>query len=312
MGLGAVDVSVHTFVDWGNWLVEVSMDGAAGKTYNASTFWKVPDAVLFFESGLDPTKNHSIKITNTTPQMKLALNSIRVYNVETAQNATVTSSSTATPSVQSPSTSITSVPSKHSGVSAGVVAGPIIGVLLLGLICGLVWWRSRRSRASPPRLDTGDNDPYTDRPAHRPMFPSTGYSGSDSAIALNSPGNVSTYSVQTTQVSGPPGATVMTWGPADYDEERNMSPSIYSASHARTTVANSSTYAPSSDGTASDFTENRVPVGKMRATEPSPLVPGAAPPALDSPDVDRLIELIAQRIDRGRGQDESAPPEYRG
>lgn len=144
------------------------------------------------------------------------------------------------------------------------------------------------------------------------MFPSTGYSGADSAIALNSPGNVSTYSVQTTQVSGPPGATVMTWGPADYDEERNMSPSIYSASHARTTVANSSTYAPSSDGTASDFAENRVPVGKMRATEPSPPVPGAAPPGLDSPDVDRLIELIAQRIDRGRGQDESAPPEYRG
>lgn len=64
IGLGAVGVSVHTFVDWGNWLVEVvselytcrnscqylqSMDGAAGKTYNASTFWKVPDAVLFFE-----------------------------------------------------------------------------------------------------------------------------------------------------------------------------------------------------------------------------------------------------------------------
>lgn len=150
-----------------------------------------------------------------------------------------------------------------------------------------------------------------DRAPHRPMFPSTGYSDATSTTALTSPGLS-----PVTQVSGRPGNTVMTWGQAPYyDEDRNMSKAISSSGRSDYdpgTASPPSTYAPSSDGTAST-TQHRplpAPVGKMQATAtPSP------PPVLagNVADVDRLIELIAQRIDRSpRGHDEAAPPEYRG
>ncbi|KAJ7492217.1 hypothetical protein FB451DRAFT_1165359 [Mycena latifolia] len=300
MGAGAVGVSLWGMANWGNWLYAVSIDGGAENSYNGSTFWKVPDALLFYEGGLDPTKNHTIKLTNTTPKMKLALNSIRVYHIESTQNTTV-----APASVHS---------SPHSAVSAGVIAGPIIGAVFIALLAGFLWWRSRRNRSRAlTSRDLAQSDAYTDRSPHRPLFPSTGYATSTSMTALTATGHSPTYSVPATQISGPPGSTVMTWGAAPYrDDDQNapshtgISSSAYSAHSPSSAHSDppTSVYAPSSDGPAP------VLVGKMRAPPPPP------PPVstgLDAPDVDRLIELIAQRIDQGRGpHDETSPPEYRG
>ncbi|KAJ7755055.1 hypothetical protein DFH07DRAFT_822744 [Mycena maculata] len=307
IGVGAVGVSLYGMANWGNWLYTVSVDGGAENTYNGSTFWKVPDALLFYQGGLDPTRNHSVKITNVTPQMKLALNSIRVYNTDVAQTTSSYSTSSATAAAASISDSVPSASSAHSSVNAGAVAGAIVGVgVILALIGRFFWWHSRRSHPSPS-LDMAESDRYRDGTPHRPAFPSPGYLGASSAVALNSPRDGyspregSIYSVPHTEVSGPPGAVVMSWGPgtaSDYDEDRS------------TTVPRSGTLTPNLAGTTSDVLENRRPVGKMQSPPPPP---APAPITLDTPDVDRLIELIAQRIDRGGpGRDESAPPEYHG
>ncbi|KAJ7687404.1 hypothetical protein B0H17DRAFT_1203645 [Mycena rosella] len=52
--VGAVGVSLWGMANWGNGLYTVSIDGIAASTYNGSTFWKVPDALLFYQGGLDP------------------------------------------------------------------------------------------------------------------------------------------------------------------------------------------------------------------------------------------------------------------
>ncbi|KAJ6520245.1 hypothetical protein C8R45DRAFT_954435 [Mycena sanguinolenta] len=308
--LGAVAVGLWGMANWGNWLYTVSLDGSE-TTCNGSTFWQVPNALLYYQGGLDPNATHKITLTNATPQMKLALNSMTVYNVTLAEN---TSAGTTSPSIPSASTTTTSTPSAHRSVSAGVIVGPIIAVLVVGLVCGFLWWRSRRNRG--PTLISSPNmagsSGYTDQPplASYPVS-SARYpvaSPSSSTAGFISPGATSTYSVPETLVFGPPGATVMTWGPG-----------LASNPHNGDASAPSSVYAPSSDGT-SDFVERQnrplptpVPVGKMRTPPPPP--PPSAPTGIDPSDVDRLVELIARRIDRGggaQGHDESSPPEYRG
>ncbi|KAF7337600.1 hypothetical protein MSAN_02233300 [Mycena sanguinolenta] len=332
IGLGAVAVGVWGMANWGNWLYSVSLDGTE-TTCNGSTFWKVPNALLFYQGGLDPNTTHKITLTNTSPNMKLALNSMTVYNVTLVEN---TLAGTTSPSIPSASTSAStsataSTASAHRSVSAGVIVGPIIAVLVVGVVCGFLWWRSRRNRGStliPGHNMTGNR--YTDQP---PLvstgYPvsSTGYSAtspSSSTAEFISPGATSTYAAPETQVFGPPGARVMTWGPGlasnPHGGDASAPSSVYSPSsnHGSPTVAHSSTYASSSDGTTSTSErQNRplptaVPVGKMRTPPPPP--PPSAPTELDPSHVDRLVELIAQRIDRGRGQDhdESSPPEYRG
>ncbi|KAJ7687414.1 hypothetical protein B0H17DRAFT_687834 [Mycena rosella] len=302
IGAGAVGVSLWGMANWGNWLYTVSIDGGAENQYNCSTFWKVPDALLYYQGGLDPTKNHTVSLTNTTPKMKLALNSIRVYHIDASKigNTTAAPSNSGTSSAPVSGPSSTGTPSAHSGVSAGVIAGPVIGALvILALVGGFFWWRFRRNRvrASTTQSMT-QTDGYSDRAPHRPLFPPAGYSAATSMTALtHSP----SFSAPVTQVSGPPGATVMTWGTAPYhdDDARSqtaMSSSAYSASPP-------SIYTSSSEGP-------RVPIGKMR--NPTPPPPPPASTGLEAPDVDRLVELIAQRIDRRGHHDEASPPEYRG
>ncbi|KAF8204297.1 hypothetical protein K438DRAFT_1964655 [Mycena galopus ATCC 62051] len=303
IGPGAVGVAFYGMANWGNWLYSAGVDGASN-TYNGSTFWQVPDALLFYQGGLDPNTTHKITLTDASNQ-KLALNSMRVFNVTLAQATAVAPGSSASIHSPSPSSSSSnaSATSTHRSVSAGVIVGPIIGVLV---------HEQQIYGSASARFDRlyswFDWLPY-------PQWIHTG---------LTSPGATSMHSVSTTQVYGPPGATVMTWGPgavpnADGDAAGSHlgHSTVYSPSydhHDTATVARSSSYAPSSDGTASDAAERQhrpVPAGKMRTPPPPP--PPAAPAGLDTPDVDRLIELIAQRIDR-RGQDpnETAPPQYHG
>lgn len=55
------------------------LDGMTYSGFNASTYWIAPDAVLFYQDGLDEGATHSIKITNTANGMDLAINSFTVY-----------------------------------------------------------------------------------------------------------------------------------------------------------------------------------------------------------------------------------------
>jgi hypothetical protein len=44
--------------------------------------WSVPDALLFFRAGLDPSVTHEINITNIGAGMRLCLNSMTVFQHE--------------------------------------------------------------------------------------------------------------------------------------------------------------------------------------------------------------------------------------
>jgi len=272
IGQGAVGVSLWGMANWGNWIYSVSLDGSTS-THNGSTFWQVPDALLFYQGGLDPTANHTISLSNVSPTMNLALNSIRVYNIDTVHPSSSTT----------PNASSTSTPSKHSTVNVGAIAGSIVGVAVLVLVGGFLWWRFRRSRASKNQ-DMTQAEGYTYKSPHTPHFPSKpGYAEAPPSAVFRSP---STTLGSQTQIGG---------------------------------------------ATTTDLSGTRPPEGKRRlVTSPPAVSPTSTSPAATSPtvtlltttlppaalapsDVDRLIELIAHRIDPARRRDESAaPPEYRG
>ncbi|KAJ6523594.1 hypothetical protein B0H19DRAFT_1085667 [Mycena capillaripes] len=308
LAAGAVGVSLWGMANWGNWLYTVSVDGSEN-TYNGSTFWKVPDALLFYQGGLDPTKtcpkrkchrcnpsskperqSHSffgIKRISSTPSPHSSVNSGAIappsasHTITPSPHSSVNEGTIAPPSA-SHIVEFSSTPSPHSSVNAGAIAGPIVAVVLVGLLCGFLWWRSRRNRRLPmPSQNMGQIDPYTytDRSPHS-AFPSTGYLVSStgypvkapSSTAALTPAGAAPMSVPETQVTGPPGTTVMIRGPglASYHDDQD---------------ARSHPAAPSSVTARYDH----------------------------APDFDRLIELIALRIDRGREHNDSAaPPEYRG
>nr|GAT61371.1 predicted protein [Mycena chlorophos] len=278
----AVGVAIYGMTDWGGWLFNVSVDGAPMQTFNGSTFWQVPDAMLFYRGGLDSTTNHTITLLNpnSDADFKLNLNSFRVFSAA-SQSGGVSSKASGTSSTASTATSTNASAeastSKHSSVNAGEIVGPIIAVLVVVALVGWFFWRRRRSRQRQAAASYDPGAGYHDQP-HRPVFREY-----DSSTAATYP---------TSAPSSPP------WVPAPYHDD--------------TTESNgpSSTYAPTSTG-------SRREKGSMLASSPSP--PPTTPPPAPAPasglaphEVDRLVELIAQRIDApGRRHDSTAPPEYR-
>ncbi|KAJ7447534.1 hypothetical protein B0H11DRAFT_2335369 [Mycena galericulata] len=177
MGIGTVGVSLWGMMNWGHWVYMVSVDGATSY-YNGSTLFQVPDAILFYQGGLDPTKNHTVTLTNVSPGMKLDLNSIRLYTIDFATNSTPTLAS-ATDSGLTPGTTGTGpvqspIGATHSTINAGVIAGPIVGVAVVAVLCGFFWWRNRRTHSGPP-LPTHDIEPFTNRSPQPLLFPSKAY-----------------------------------------------------------------------------------------------------------------------------------------
>ncbi|KAH8119972.1 hypothetical protein DFH11DRAFT_21098 [Phellopilus nigrolimitatus] len=84
-------VEVRGVKNYGWWTYSVTLDGNAFSNLNASSWWIVPDALLFYQDGLDENATHYLRITNSANQ-KFALSSITVH-----QSSDATSSST-TPS----------------------------------------------------------------------------------------------------------------------------------------------------------------------------------------------------------------------
>ncbi|KAJ7040975.1 hypothetical protein C8F04DRAFT_1081231 [Mycena alexandri] len=134
----AVAIAVYASTNFGHGLYSVVIDNELPQTFNASTFWLVTDTVIFFQSGLDPTKTHTLNIINLSAGNKVTLSSIVTYQ----GNGSI--SGTATPSNPGPST-FPPVPS-HSSMNVGVIVGPIVAVVLLGLIAAFFWIGLRRSR----------------------------------------------------------------------------------------------------------------------------------------------------------------------
>ncbi|KDQ11020.1 hypothetical protein BOTBODRAFT_470255 [Botryobasidium botryosum FD-172 SS1] len=83
---GGSAVAVYGAINWGNWIYGVGVDNSMTQL-NGSTWWLVPNALLFFQAGLDPNTSHTISITNTaTGNMPLYLNSVIVYGQSPSAN----------------------------------------------------------------------------------------------------------------------------------------------------------------------------------------------------------------------------------
>ncbi|KAJ7691187.1 hypothetical protein B0H17DRAFT_1063707 [Mycena rosella] len=120
---GAVGVAINGPVNWGDWVYSVELDGKTTK-YNGSTYWKVPDALRFFQAGLDPNTTYSITLANPSAQMTLSLNSIVLYMVPGAANntsgpASSSASRSASISASSGSSSAAVSPSSSSAGATG-------------------------------------------------------------------------------------------------------------------------------------------------------------------------------------------------
>ncbi|KAJ6489915.1 hypothetical protein C8R45DRAFT_1138813 [Mycena sanguinolenta] len=182
IGQGAVAVSLWGMTNWGNWIYSVSLDGSTN-SYNGSTFFQVPDALLFYESGLDPANNHTISLTNVSPGMNLALNSIRVYTVDIA------ASTAGMDSTLSPTTHVTSPTAGRSSVNVGITAGATVGAALLLAFAGALLWRCLRRRAAVANEVT-QVERYSYVPSGsgtQPKFPAAAFRGVH--ISKTSPSN---------------------------------------------------------------------------------------------------------------------------
>ena len=99
---GAVAVAINANRNWGHWLYKVvciavtltcssslivykSLNDTAVQNvdvqYNASTYWLIGNALLYYQSGLNPSTGYSIMLTNlgNSADFKLSLNDITIY-----------------------------------------------------------------------------------------------------------------------------------------------------------------------------------------------------------------------------------------
>ncbi|EIW82698.1 hypothetical protein CONPUDRAFT_80941 [Coniophora puteana RWD-64-598 SS2] len=126
----------------------VTLDGTESPTLNSSTYWFVPETTLFYQGGLDASKVHTLNLTQTSFEatddpLKLGFDYVAVYGY---QDPSSNSSSTNPNSDNSTSS--------HKSPVGGVVAGAVVGALALGLaIFVFVWWRRRRTRTRPNRIE---------------------------------------------------------------------------------------------------------------------------------------------------------------
>jgi len=287
----AVGVSIWGMANWGNWVYQVTLDGTA-TTLNSSTYWKVPDSLLFFQAGLDPDKNHTVTVKSTGggPGLKMNLNSMRVYRLN-ADIASGAASSTGTTGTALPTASSSGGSTqKKASINAGAIAGPIVAVALLAVL-GYFLWR-RRSRGHGAKHDGGaDLSEDLEKAPHRPVFPTTSYPS---------------FTVPTSEsdlLSPTSGGPMSPTG---------ASGDTYSNGYTSSSVRSPTQSAPSAQ-TRSDAATGKQAMFSAAQVPAAP--PAPANSGFDSSDVDRLVELIAQRIDPrpGRERDDgSAPPEYRG
>ncbi|KAF7303015.1 hypothetical protein MKEN_01264500 [Mycena kentingensis (nom. inval.)] len=320
---GAVAVALRGMANYGGWVYTVTLDDVE-TNHNGSTYWKVPDALLFYQAGLDPNEKHTISLKNTG--QTLNLNSMRVYQLGDAAASPNSPGSTGTAASGSPAQSDTAdtstastgaiVAEKHTSVNAGAIAGPIVAVALLALVAGWFWMRRRRRGRRSMRRGSADLSEDLEKPPHRPMLPSTYGS-------LTVPTLGSTYASPTTEAGATSIAT--SWENRASVANSNMGSSVRSPTVGSTHVSSTSGYYRSLQST-SPQPQLGGKAAMMAAAAPAPIVtpaPAAAalpagaasptPAGLDSHDVDRLVELIAQRIDSagsGRQEDGAAPPQY--
>lgn len=130
---GASAVVVKGPVSSESGLYSVSLDGNT-TSFNGTSSWLVPDSLLYYRAGLDPTSNHELTVTNLGSG--LCLNSVTVFMQE-LRNA---------PPANSTETSRTQA---SQSSKFGTILGPILGFLVVALLfISILLWRRRRAGQS--------------------------------------------------------------------------------------------------------------------------------------------------------------------
>ncbi|KAG8700764.1 hypothetical protein FRC08_004464 [Ceratobasidium sp. 394] len=141
-------VMIKGALNWGHWLYQVTLDGVSS-TYNASAWWIIGDAVLYFQGGLDPSEPHTVTLTNEgydDGMSTIDLNSITVFGSVPNPNLNASTSDSGN--------------SSHSVPTGAIVGAAVGGVLGLLLALGLLVFVYRRQNQ--------DRHMYPDRIARDP------------------------------------------------------------------------------------------------------------------------------------------------
>ncbi|GLB35761.1 hypothetical protein LshimejAT787_0300490 [Lyophyllum shimeji] len=161
---GANAVAVKGLVTSDNGVYSVTMDGSTS-TFNGSSLWIIPDALLYFRAGLDANSVHQLNITNLSS--RLCLNSITVFQHE-SKNATYPNP------VHTPVTT----PRSHSTTKVGVILGVVLGCLIFATIGIFLSYRQRKNRQNA-RCKIGRPSLFRKltfgKPEHGPSSPHSQY-----------------------------------------------------------------------------------------------------------------------------------------
>ncbi|KAI0086897.1 hypothetical protein BDY19DRAFT_995341 [Irpex rosettiformis] len=346
---GGVAVAINGARNWGHWTYNVSLDGVTS-VYNASTWWLMGDALLFYQSNLDPGQTHTIQLANTgSPNDKLSLNYFTVYTPNaTALDTSPSNSSSPSPGGSSPSQAPSS--QSHSKTNIGVIVGPVVaGVVALSSILILfIWHRSRRQRntlstsinpLNPPPTSQSTTAVFAFPPNERPDVWVKGMeAGQPAPSIMNIQAVPPVVPHQGKRRRREPGNSHSasrsrnTHTPTTTPSSSNLIPQTHSTSHPVEPETQdpiqpaSSIQASRSIPPTTSASSNSLPTATTATTaatrRPHPHPPTTAPaPAPQPPtvnvNVDHIIELLAQRLDSsGRGgalavhNPDVPPPQY--
>jgi len=83
-------VAVYGSLNWGHDRYNISLDGYSAQ-YNGSSYWKVGETLLYFQSGLQVSQNHSIQLVNAIDGATTTLTRIDVWSSPVSSDVPATS-----------------------------------------------------------------------------------------------------------------------------------------------------------------------------------------------------------------------------
>ncbi|GBE77513.1 hypothetical protein SCP_0103880 [Sparassis crispa] len=272
---GASAVIVKGPRNWGHAGYNVSLDGINSQ-YNASSYWLIGDSLLFYQRGLDVNETHYLDVIDTSPNGdKFILNYITVFNKNTIE----------------PSSNF----SVKKSVNAGVIVGPVVAGVVVLVLLALIVMRHRRRKIRPEDHIT----PYPWWQNFRELRHLRRTHADPPMVFLGSVREKGSLSqLQNTR-------------PSTHVTPVPPSPSPRSSS---TAVRPTNSGAASHSGSDVLHIAPPRPLPVPTTSRPTPLLPAVAQPQPQQPvlDVNSIIELIAQRIDRPHpaSDRDSMPPSH--
>ncbi|KAH7102325.1 hypothetical protein BKA62DRAFT_700059 [Auriculariales sp. MPI-PUGE-AT-0066] len=167
-------IAVHAFLTYGSYLYGVELDGEQvfppslsttpgnQTNFDGTSFWLVPDTVLYFKDDLDTSKQHTLRLTNLGDRPDWYAFRVTSFEVWHVAGATTGSSNTTSQSRDPAPQDVSTV--KSSGLSSGTIAGIVISIILgliLATLAILYLIRRRRNTQQVPHFDVDEARLYT-------------------------------------------------------------------------------------------------------------------------------------------------------